>query len=231
MLKKKRLVKKSRSRSSSLKATEPFDGPVPKGDEWRDGLILVLPEDAPDDPNFPKLQKGCYPPETYYAFNPETMRTECMVSYDAYGVGISWDMDRSMRYFLRCVRPIACPRFVEYSYDASNALKAGEHWSHSHANYRGSLSGEAALGAQPDHRVAPRSKKKLGTRKATVTTGSSKTTKSLSKRPLSRPQTDEQPADDTLLHDKGKMDAAAADMSASLSQQFGKKPLKRKVRR
>lgn len=237
------LPKKTRSLKRTTqtvdKAHTPYDGDVPDGEAWRDGLILIAPGDAPDHPQFPKLETGYNPPKTFYAFNPETMRTECMVSFDAFGISIAWDMDRSSRYFLRSLKPLMCPRFVEYSYDTSAALKAGEYWSHSHKNYRGSLQGEKPV-VQPDHRKAPRGSKKLTPRKAVVTGKGGKVTEpaksEASKRPLRRPQAEEQPVDDQLLHDRGKMDAAAAGISASLSGKFGsgepkRKSLKRKVRR
>lgn len=222
----------------------PYDGPEPKGREYRDDLILVSVEDAPDDPAFPKLQKGANPPETYYAYNTKTHRCEHMLSFDVFDIGIAWDMDYSGRYFTRCERNLRCPRSVEYSYDASNAIKAGEWWSHSHPNYRGSLSSRMDGSAtQPDHRLAPRAKRPLQRNTAPKTTvqtspvvSGNGTTPTKPKKSLRRkvePESD-------LLTDKGldqrALDENAKSMSEDLAGKFGggekpKRTLKRKVRR
>lgn len=227
------------------KATEPYDGPVPEGTEYRDDLILVSIADAPDHPMFPKLGKDAYPPETFYAYNTKTHRTEHMLSYDAYNTGLAWDMDYSGRYFLRVERGLRCPRFIEYCYDSAKAQKAGEHWSHSHDDYKGSLSTRLSGSAsQPDRRLAPRAKRSLQ-RHTGAKTGS------LTKRPVA-PMPEPTPArpkrslkrraepESNLLTDKGldrrALDENAKSLSEELAGKFGggqkpKRVLKRKASR
>ncbi|AKL88348.1 hypothetical protein BH789_gp067 [Gordonia phage GMA6] len=228
------------------KAMEPYDGDLPDSMEhYRDDLHLIPVADRPSDPAFPKLAKGCYPPETYYVFDVETRRCTHMYSIDAQGVGIAWDVDYGGRYFTRITKPLRCPRFVEYCYDSSVALSNREDWNRAHKNYLGSLSSNVGgSDAQPDHRQAPRAKRPLQGKPAAKTAVSGGRTnvapttapkkslgqrKSLKRAPVER---------STLLTDKGldtrALDDAAKSMSERLTGKLGgseKRPLKKKTLR
>lgn len=231
-----------------------FDGELPEGGEYlRDGIYLVHYRDAPkNEIAFPPVDTKGVPPETYYAFDESTKRVEFMYSVDAFGVGIAWDTDRDARYFARLGRnkygerlKLQCPRYVEYTYDCSNALKAGEHWSHSHPNYSGSL--RHRKGGYPDRATpsVPATRKKpseaasggiltpstrpaLPRKNARTGTLPTKPTAPLRRKAIKREDESELLTAKGL--DKSKLDQAAASMVDDFDKAFAKStPLKRKA--
>lgn len=225
---------RKRRTSTPPDAEQMYDGPLPKSTRKHEGTLYLVPlADAPDAPQFPKCNPQGVPPETYYVFDKSVMRCRHMISYDAHGVGIAWDTDRDSRYFLRNGRPLLAPRYVEYSYDHSNAEKAGEWWSHSHPNYRGSLSGKLSIGTYDDYstpktraearrkaagKPSPALKRIGGVMKPEITKrapakrlGGSKTT-------------------DEVMTDRSKLDKAAQSAADDLSASFGKKKLRKAKR-
>lgn len=139
-----------------------YDGDLPdSAEELREGMYLIPITDpvAAEHPlAFPPVDGKAVPPDTFYAFDESTSRVEFMYSMDAQNIGIAWDVDRDGRYFARLGYrhgervKLQCPRFVEYSYDCSNAIVAGEEWHRNHRNYMGSLNHRS--GGYPD-RSAP----------------------------------------------------------------------------
>ena len=203
---------------------------MPKTKSYRDGLVLVLVTDAPDVAQFPKCNPKGIPPETFYVFDPEKKRCVHMLSFDAHGIGIAWDTDRDGRYFLRTGRALLAPRYVEYSYDYSNAEKAGEHWSHSHKNYRGSLSGRLDIAAyenyssprtRADDRRKAAEKPSAGPKRIGGATRPATTQKPLRKR-LGGGATKAE-----HIEGGAALDKAAADAADAMTKNFGKKKLRK----
>lgn len=235
MLKKIKPVAKRKTRIASIPpaAERTYDGELPESaEDWRDGLVLVPIADRPDAAQFPKCHPGGVPPETYYVFDPKVSRCVYMLSRDAQSVSIAWDTDRDGRYFLRARRDLLCPRYVEYSYDHTNAFIAGEHWSHSHPNYRGSLSGKD-IGTYEDYqspktRALGRKKRLEKPSKATKRIGGDMkpvVTKSAPKKRLGGKKTT-----DDIMQDRAALDNAAEDAAKELSAAFGSKKRLRKAK-
>jgi hypothetical protein len=136
-----RKVRKTLPKTKVKVSRMPFEGEVHGiPHPTRKGITLVHYDDAPTDRKFfPLIDPKGVPPKTYYAFDDESRRVTHLVSIDALGVLVSWDCDREFRYFTQARNPIRAPRSIEYMYDHSNAIAAGETWSHSHPNYTGSL--------------------------------------------------------------------------------------------
>lgn len=225
-------VLKKKKRTALAKPSIPpvaervYTGPLPKHKKYRDDLILIAVADAPDAEQFPKCNPAGIPPETFYAFDTGKKRCAHMVSYDAHGVGIAWDTDRDGRYFLRVGRDLLAPRYIEYSYDYANAEKAGEHWSHSHPNYRGSLSGKLDVGAYKDY-SSPRTRADARRKPLSATKRIGGTTKpSAARKPLRKSLGG---GATTTAHMEGGavLDQAAEKAAESMTQGFGKKKLRK----
>lgn len=232
MLKKRtRTVK----RSTPPAAEQVYTGPLPKSATgWRDSLILVPVEDAPEAPCFVPVNPLGVPPETYYVFDSSLQRVVYMMSRDAQGVSIAWDTDREGRYFLRAKRALICPRFVEYSYDTTNALLAGESWTYSHPNYKGSLGGKLPEKGYKDYsspRTRAAARKPDVIRKIEETAAAKRASKRI--KPLPVRKTVSKAAEsnaERLMSDKGALDQAAQKAADDLTKAYGKtvrKPLKK----
>lgn len=141
---KKPLPKRSTRIDGSYLDRWKYDGPAFKGEPHpnNDDLLLVEVAKAPDHAAFPKVNTRLCPPDTFYAYNLDTDEVDHMVSIDAFGTCLAWDTDRSGRYFKRADRPLVAPRSIEYCYDSSVALEAGEQWGVTHKNYTGTLGGK-----------------------------------------------------------------------------------------
>ncbi|QZE10848.1 hypothetical protein SEA_CHISANAKITSUNE_82 [Gordonia phage ChisanaKitsune] len=227
-------------------ATPKFDGRLPKSaKEYRDDLMMIPVADRPDHPTFPRVNPKGVPPETYYVYDPEDQRCTHMVSLDPISNSwLAWDSDRDGRYFTRVPRPLLCPRSIEYAYDTSVAQLAGEHWSHSHKNYLGSLSGR--IDAEP-YTQTPQTRKMARTApSAAKTTGLSR--KGAAAKPATpplKPKRSLKPreADSDLLNSKGldrkRLQSTAEDLVKDYDRMFGesvkapakKRPLPRKKKR
>lgn len=226
---KKRLKPISKSRSAPPVAEQVYEGELPSATEYRDGLLMVSLDSAPDVPQFPKCDPKGVPPKTFYVFDPEKGRCVHMLSFDAYDIGIAWDTDRDGRYFLRARRALLCPRYVEYSYDASEVIKAGGYWSRSHPNYSGTLSASVSPGVYADYQ-SPRTR--ADARKKPLKRSGSLT------RPRTLPKAADAPrkrlggrkTTDHDINDQAATDQAAREAAADLTASFGKKKLRKASR-
>ena len=250
LVRKRRRLQRQGVDSKQVKATVPYTGPEVIGRQRNeDPQMFVAIENAPDHPQFPKLMPGCYPPKTWYVFNPETGYCDGMYSLDDAGVGISWDSDYSGRYFTRVTQPLQCPRYVEWAYDSSKALEAGESFTPSHPSYRGSLSSAvSARKSQPDRRHAPRDPITPRVTAGGATAGKNTTPHGVKGNVIPRPvgrrpkfkRADNAPdqlstGTSTALTnqgmDKRRVDATAADMASELTAAFDKPGKRRPIRR
>lgn len=224
-------------RRSETFAIEP-EGTLP----YRDGLVLLPYSEAPlTDSHFVPINPLGVPPKTFYVLNLEERRAVHMVSQDEDGTYVAWDTDRDFRYFMRARNPLVCPRSIEYIYDASVAIKAGENWGPSHPNYRGTLTGVVKVEVPEPKLVptirralpaeAPTAPKKTLARK-TATTGRPKLKEPERKRILRRAGVD----DGGILSesgnvDHGKLRDAATDMASRATAVFGNGSKKRTLRK
>lgn len=204
---------------------ETYEGRV-RGIAYRDDLVLVAINDAPDDRHFVPVMAGYVPPETFYAFNTKTKQIEHMVSLDATGTHLAWDTDRGGRYFTRLDRGIMCPRSIEFSYDASVAHKAGEEWDVKHPAYRGTLSGQDGTGGVYLGSKDGEAPKRPSTGPTAPVTAP-RTPRSM--RPLRRTPVSADPAPD--LADRAALDTAASKLADRLGKQLTSGAAKRPMRR
>lgn len=149
----------------------------------RPTIMLVPAMEAGLDKYLPPVALDRCPPETYYAVDKESRTVQSMVSVDADGIHLAWDIDREGRYFLRVRRPLIAPRSVEVVYDQARVIReeGKDAWTQSHKDWLGSLSGHVKGDEPyPDRRTPGRVE-----RPSESLSGPSKTLKPLtSKKPL-----------------------------------------------
>ena len=142
---KKLLRKKDRVTSTPTADRHMFTGLLPKGKPHPtvDDLVLIHHTKAPKDRNaFPAVTE-LVPPDTYHVFSKSLKRVVYMASIDALGTLLAWDTDKDGRYFMSG-RALIAPRFIEYCWDSSVAIAAGEKWDIHHRDYYGTLASKPA---------------------------------------------------------------------------------------
>ena len=193
--------------------------------DYTAGFTLVHMSDAPDHPAFPKLDR--VPPSTFYAFDEDAKRVSHLVSFDMRRTALAWDMDDSGVYFLRCKRALVAPRYVEYCWDSSRALAAGEEWNFHHKDYKGSI---RIPHKEPHELIPPRPTQR---RQPVAPAPKPLPKKRLSKLP--KKDFDATPDHDMIRGDgsvdKAALDAAASDVASKLVSSFGATKKKKKLRK
>lgn len=140
---KKPLKRKQASAPAQSVLTLTYDGKVTgKKDPFREGCVMVDPKTAPSSPMFFRFNPDRTVPTSYYRFDKTKKRVTAVVSVMKDGLHVAWDTCGACFNYLhlcRCPNGISASRSVEYIFDSTNAILAGEEWSIHHPNYRGSL--------------------------------------------------------------------------------------------
>lgn len=94
------------------------------------------------NPDFTPIRKDMLIPGTYWRIDPATKTIRCLVTIMPDGVYVAWWSCRACSANFsqcRCRYGITPPRSIEYIYDQTNALRAGDEWSIHHPHYKGSF--------------------------------------------------------------------------------------------